>query len=56
LLFDEITVLDAIGPNEVLSRIPGATVSWVSSTPGLKKAKGGLSLMADHRLDDVAHP
>jgi len=56
LLFDEITVLDAVGPYEVLSRIPGATVTWVASTPGLKKAKGGLSLMADHQLDDVARP
>jgi transcriptional regulator GlxA family with amidase domain len=56
LLFDEITVLDAIGPYEVLSRIPGATVTWVASMPGLKKAKGGLSLMADHYLDDAARP
>ena len=56
LLFDDITALDATGPYEVLSRIPGATVSWVAPTPGLKKAKGGLSLMADHHLNDVAHP
>ena len=56
LLFDDITALDAVGPYEVLSRIPGATVSWVASTPGLKKAKGGLSLMADHHLDDACHP
>jgi transcriptional regulator GlxA family with amidase domain len=56
LLFDDVTALDAVGPYEVLSRIPGATVTWVSSTPGLKKAKGGLSLMADHHLDDVARP
>jgi len=56
LLFDDITALDAVGPYEVLSRIPGATVTWVASTPGLKKAKGGLSLMADHHLDDAAHP
>ena len=25
LLFDDITILDAVGPYEVLSRIPGAT-------------------------------
>jgi transcriptional regulator GlxA family with amidase domain len=56
LLFNNITVLDAVGPYEVLSRIPGATVTWVASTPGLKKAKGGLSLMADHHLDDAARP
>jgi transcriptional regulator GlxA family with amidase domain len=56
LSFDDITVLDAVGPYEVLSRIPGATVSWVSSTPGLKKAKGGLTLMADCSLADVPNP
>ena len=56
LLFDDITALDAVGPYEVLSRIPGATVSWVSATPGLKKAKGGLILAADCRLDDVPSP
>jgi transcriptional regulator GlxA family with amidase domain len=56
LLFDEITALDAVGPYEVLSRIPGSSVSWVASTPGAKKAKGGLSLVADHRLDEVINP
>ncbi|HEX7538720.1 MAG TPA: DJ-1/PfpI family protein [Syntrophales bacterium] len=56
LLFDDITALDAVGPYEVLSRIPGATVSWVASAPGIKKAKGGLSLVADHRLDEVSNP
>lgn len=56
LLFDGITALDAVGPYEVLSRIPGAAVSWVAAVPGPKKAKGGLSLTADHPLDDVPHP
>ncbi len=56
LLFDDITALDAVGPYEVLSRIPGATVSWVASAPGIKKAKGGLSLVADRSLDDVINP
>jgi transcriptional regulator GlxA family with amidase domain len=56
LLFDDITALDAVGPYEVLSRIPGATVSWVASAPGIKKAKGGLSIVADRSLDDVINP
>jgi transcriptional regulator GlxA family with amidase domain len=56
LLFDDITALDAVGPYEVLSRIPGATVSWVSATPGPKKAKGGLTLMADCSLADMPSP
>ena len=56
LLFDDITVLDAVGPYEVLSRIPGASVSWVAPSPGPKKAKGGLTLMAEHRLDAAPAP
>jgi transcriptional regulator GlxA family with amidase domain len=56
LMFDEITALDAVGPYEVLSRIPGATVSWVSATPGLKRAKGGLTFMADCSLADMPSP
>jgi transcriptional regulator GlxA family with amidase domain len=56
LLFDDITILDAVGPYEVLSRIPGATVLWVASSPGLKKARGGLTLLAERRLDEVPNP
>ncbi|OPY10916.1 MAG: Isonitrile hydratase [Syntrophaceae bacterium PtaB.Bin038] len=56
LLFDNITILDAVGPYEVLSRIPDATVTWVSSSPGPKKAKGGLTLLADRRLGEVPAP
>ncbi|HNS54207.1 MAG TPA: DJ-1/PfpI family protein [Syntrophales bacterium] len=56
LLFDDVTALDAVGPYEVLSRIPGATVTWTASTPGPKKAKGGLTLLADGRLEDVPSP
>jgi len=56
LLFDDVTALDAVGPYEVLSRIPGATVTWAASTPGPKKAKGGLTLVADRRLEDVPNP
>lgn len=56
LLFDDITILDAVGPYEVLSRIPGASVSWVASSPGPKKAKGGLTLMAERRLDEAPAP
>lgn len=56
LLFDDITVLDAVGPYEVLSRVPGAAVSWVASSPGPKRARGGLTLMADRGLDEVNSP
>jgi transcriptional regulator GlxA family with amidase domain len=56
LLFDDITILDAVGPYEVLSRIPGAVVTWVASSPGLKKARGGLTLLAERRIDEVPNP
>ena len=43
LLFDRITALDAVGPYEVLSRLPGAEIRWVAPDPGLKRsARGGL--------------
>lgn len=56
LLFDDITALDAVGPYEVLSRIPGAAVTWVASSPGPKTSRGGLTLVADRRLDEVPSP
>ena len=31
LLFDGITALDAVGPYEVLSRLPGAQVCFVAA-------------------------
>ena len=33
-IFDNITALDAIGPYEVLSRLPDATVHFIASEPG----------------------
>ena len=33
-LFDGFTALDAIGPYEVLSRLPGASVTWLAGEPG----------------------
>jgi transcriptional regulator GlxA family with amidase domain len=56
LLFDRLTALDAVGPYEVLSRLPGATVSWVAVEPGPKRADAGLALVADQRLSDVVAP
>ena len=57
LLFDRLTALDAIGPYEVLSRLPGATVTFVASEPGPKRTDtGALALVADASLDDVARP
>jgi putative intracellular protease/amidase len=56
LLYDDMTALDAVGPYEVLGRLPGAEVKFVSSTPGPIKTDVGLVLMADAALDDVPSP
>ena len=57
LLYDRLTALDAIGPYEVLSRIPDAKVTFVATEPGPKRTDTGfLALTADAGLGDVPHP
>ena len=55
-LYDDMTALDAVGPYEVLARLPGAEVKFVASTPGPKKTDVGLVLTADSALEDVPAP
>jgi transcriptional regulator GlxA family with amidase domain len=55
LLFNGITVLDAVGPYEVLSRVPDARYRFVAAEPGpVRSDNGFLALMADDAIDDVA--
>jgi transcriptional regulator GlxA family with amidase domain len=57
LIFDRLTALDAIGPYEVLSRLPGAELSFVATEPGPKRTDTGcLGVTADLALAEVAHP
>jgi transcriptional regulator GlxA family with amidase domain len=57
LLFDRLTALDAVGPYEVLSRIPGAAVKFVAKETGPKRTDAGsLALVADYTLDQVPAP
>ncbi len=56
-LYDRFTALDAIGPYEVLSRIPGTTVHFVAVQPGpMRTETGMLTMLAESALDDVPHP
>jgi transcriptional regulator GlxA family with amidase domain len=56
-LFERLTALDAIGPYEVLSRLPGAEVVFVAAQRGPKRADtGALSFTADHGLSEVLQP
>ncbi len=57
LLFDRLTALDAVGPYEVLSRLPDAELTFVAQEPGPKRTDTGrLALLADASLGDVPHP
>jgi putative intracellular protease/amidase len=56
-IFDELTALDAVGPYEVLQRLPGATVHFVAAEPGPKRTETGmLALVADRALDALPDP
>ena len=57
LIFDGLTALDAIGPYEVLSRIPGHEVTFVAKEAGPKRTDtGALGVQADASLADVSDP
>lgn len=56
-LFDRVTVLDAIGPYEVLQRLPGASVTFVGEQRGeVRSDSGNLGLMVDATFDELADP
>ena len=56
-LYDGFTALDAVGPYDVLSRIPDATVHFVAAEPGPKRTENAmLAMTADRALEDVPHP
>jgi putative intracellular protease/amidase len=57
LLYDGFTALDAIGPYEVLSRLPGARVTFVASEPGpVRTDNDMLSLVAERSLEEMPAP
>jgi transcriptional regulator GlxA family with amidase domain len=57
LLFDRLTALDAVGPYEVLSRLPDAEVTFVAQEPGLKHTDTRqLALLANASLTEVRSP
>lgn len=56
-LFDRFTALDAIGPYQVLSAIPGATVRFLGPEPGpVRSDNRMLTLVADGRWEDATEP
>jgi putative intracellular protease/amidase len=56
-IYPGFTALDAVGPYEVLSNVPGATVRFIAAEPGPVAADTGmLTLVAEASLDDVPAP
>jgi putative intracellular protease/amidase len=57
LLFEHITALDAVGPYEVLSRLPGAHTVFVGERLGpVRTDVGSLGLHVDATLGEVTAP
>ena len=56
-IYDGFTALDAIGPYDVLSRVPGAEVVFCAERPGEKRTESGMvGVTADRALADVPEP
>jgi putative intracellular protease/amidase len=56
-IYDRFNALDAVGPYEVLSRLPDARVRFIARETGPYKTDNGmLSIVAEARLDDMPHP
>jgi putative intracellular protease/amidase len=57
LIYDRFTALDAVGPYEVLSRLPGSTLTFVAQEAGpVRTDTGALGLVADASLAEVPSP
>lgn len=56
-LFEQVTALDAIGPYEVLQRLPGAEVCFVGHRKGeVRTDNGFLGLTVDYTFDELPEP
>jgi putative intracellular protease/amidase len=56
-LFDRFTALDAVGPYEVLCRLPGAQVDFVAAEPGVYATDTRmLRLSVEHSYAEVPSP
>ncbi|HEC11062.1 MAG TPA: DJ-1/PfpI family protein [Acidimicrobiales bacterium] len=56
-LFERMTALDAVGPYEVLQRLPGAEVVFVGENRGEVRTENGfLGLTVDATFDEVGSP
>jgi putative intracellular protease/amidase len=56
-IFDGLTALDAVGPYEVLSRLPGAKVSFIAAKTGpVRTETGMLTLLPEALFSELTDP
>jgi putative intracellular protease/amidase len=55
-LFDRFTALDAVGPYEVLARLPGARLRFLGPEPGPVSDNRMLTLVAEAAYEEVPAP
>jgi transcriptional regulator GlxA family with amidase domain len=56
-VYDRFTALDAVGPYEVLSRLPGARVTFVAAAAGpVRTDNGMLTIQAERSLAELPDP
>lgn len=53
LFYEGMTALDAIGPHEILCRVPGAEMFRVARTSGPVRTDSGVILTAEHPLSAI---
>lgn len=56
VVYPQMTALDAVGPYEVLSRIPGAAVAWVAPTLAPVTTDAGLTLLPTATFETLPRP
>ena len=56
-VYDELTILDVIGPYQVLAFLPGAEVVFCAERPGrISDDHGLVHLEVEHSFDDIPDP
>jgi transcriptional regulator GlxA family with amidase domain len=55
-LYDRFTALDAVGPFEVLSLLPGAEITWLGPEAGPVSTDNGLTLVAGAAYEELPDP
>lgn len=55
LFYEGMTALDAVGPHEILCRLPNCDMKRVALSPGKITTDSGLIINADYSISDITH-